>query len=134
MRLLLDTHIALWAVEDNPRLSGQARLLIADESNEIVCSAASAWEVAIKHALHPDKMMIDGKEFIGLCAEAGLAELPIAHRHVEALETLSRCEGAKPHNDPFDKIMLAQAKCDGLLFLTHDSLMDAYEEPCLLHV
>lgn len=134
MRILLDTHIALWALSDDPKLPGQARLLIEDVGNSVFVSAASSWEIAIKHAAHPDKMFIGGSEFMALCAGAGYVELPVAGRHVAALETLRRSEDSPAHNDPFDRIMVAQAKADGLLLVTHDSLVAAYEEDCVLFV
>ena len=134
MRLLLDTHIALWALSDDPRLPGRARLLIQNEGNGVAVSAASVWEVAIKHAAHPDKMLVGGAEFMALCVEAGFTELPVAGRHVAALESLSRPAGAPAHNDPFDRIMLAQAKADGLLFITRDALIVGYGEDCVLPV
>ena len=134
MRLLLDTHIALWALADDPKLSGRARMLIEDEGNDVLYSAASAWEVAIKHAIHPDRMLAGGGDFMAYCADAGFAELPVAGRHVSALETLRRPCGEPAHNDLFDRIMVAQAKADGLLFVTHDSLIGGYGEDCVLLV
>lgn len=134
MRVLLDTHIALWALTDDPRLSARARLLIEDAGNDVLFSLASAWEVAIKHAAHPDKMLVSGADFMILCAEAGFVELPVVGSHVAALETLRRADGVPVHNDPFDRIMLAQAKADGLLFVTHDSLINGYGEACVIPV
>ena len=134
MRLLLDTHIALWALADDPRLPGRARLLIEDGGNSVLYSAASAWEVSIKHAAHLDRMLVSGPGFMGYCERAGFAELAIAGRHVEALEKLRRAPGSAPHNDPFGRIMLAQAKADGLLLVTHEALMAGYGEACVLLV
>lgn len=132
MKLLLDTHILLWALADDPKLPLTARRLIADESNTVVYSSASLWEVSIKHALHPDRMPASAATLLEFCEAAGYESLPIANRHVLALETLVRDPAAPPHNDPFDRIMLAQAKADGLVFLTHDSLIPAYGEECVL--
>ena len=83
MRLLLDTHIALWAVADDRRLSAKARTLIVDPANEIVVSAASLWEIAIKHALArgaPNDMPISALEALGYFREAGYELLDIARR------------------------------------------------------
>lgn len=134
MKLLLDTHIVLWALADNAKLPGKARLLIEDEGNDVFFSAASAWEVSIKHAAHPDRMRISGLDFMDYCFRAGFIELPVFGRHVEVLETLRRGEGAGSHNDPFDRIMISQAKVDKMLFLSHDSLIANYEEDCILPV
>ena len=134
MKLLLDTHIVLWALTDDPKLPAIARRLIEDESNDIYVSAASAWEVSIKHAAHPDKMLIDSTAYIGYCIDAGFRQLPISHVHVSVLETLQRPEGSPQHNDPFDRIMLAQAKFEEMLFITRDALMADYNEPCIMTV
>lgn len=134
MRLLLDTHIVIWSLTDDPRLSEKARLLIGDESNEVLYSTASSWEVAIKHAVHPDKMLMGASEFIDYCTQSGLIQLPIRDRHVVTLETIERSDGAAPHNDPFDRIMLSQAKADGLTLITHDTRIAEYDEPCVLYL
>ncbi len=134
MNLLLDTHIVLWALADDERLPERARLLVGDEGNRVFCSAVSAWEVSIKHALRPDRMLVGGAEFADLCQTAGFDELPVATRHVRALETLRRDEKAPAHKDPFDRMLVAQAKADDLLLITHDALVGAYDEPCVLLV
>lgn len=134
MKVLLDTHILLWALADDPCLPAVARTIIADESNAVFYSTASTWEVSIKHGLHPDRMRVSAKDLIAFCGRAGFEPLPIANRHVEALETLQRADDLPAHNDPFDRIMIAQAKSDGLLFLTHDARIAEYDEPCVLRV
>lgn len=134
MKLLLDTHLVIWALENNPKLSKRARLLIDDPGNDIYYSAASAWEIAIKHAIRPDSMLMSGDEFMSYCKGSGFRELPVSGGHVRALESLRRADGAPKHNDPFDRIMLSQAKREGMLFLTHDHLMADYEEECVVLV
>jgi PIN domain nuclease of toxin-antitoxin system len=91
MRLLLDTHIALWAIADHPNLSGKARRLIDDPGNQIVVSTASVWEIAIKHALArggPNSMPISGQEALGYFRDAGFEVLDIIPAHVTMLESL----------------------------------------------
>lgn len=134
MRVLLDTHIILWALENNSKLPEKAREIIEDERNQIYYSTASVWEIAIKHMARPDKMLITGRAFSEKCIESGFEMLPVYDRHVYGLETLEKPENAPPHNDPFDRIMLAQAKVDGLKFMTHDSLLPYYHEGCILAV
>lgn len=134
MKLLLDTHIVIWTLSDDAQLPAKARLLIEDETNDILYSVASSWEIAIKHAAHPDKMLIGAEEFMGLCDKSGLTSLPVFDRHVKVLESLQRPVSAAPHNDPFDRIMLAQAKADDLVFLTHDGRIAEYDEPCVLYL
>ena len=134
MRLLLDTHVVLWALTNSGRLSDAARRLISDGKTTIFYSVVAMWEVAIKHERHPDRMLIDGRGFESLCEEAGFRSLPLAARHVRALETLSQVDGSPHHADPFDRILLAQAKADDLVLLTHDTRLDTYGEHCVLMV
>lgn len=95
MRLLLDTHIALWALTDDPRLSRQARGLIETPANQVVISVASVWEIAIKHALGRGDMPIGGAAALGWFQQAGYDLLPIAPEHATAVERLPN-----HHRDP----------------------------------
>ena len=121
MNFLLDTHIALWALLDDPKLSAEARLIIQDQENRIFYSIASMWEIAIKRANKPDHIPLSGIEFLHFCAQSGYEGLPIRERHVIALESLPPI-----HADPFDRILVSQARAEGLLFLTRDSLLESY--------
>lgn len=132
MKILLDTHIILWALDDNPKLSLEARALIMNEKNDIYYSTASIWETAIKYMSKPDKIWIGGSKLSKLCRQMDYRMLPIEDRHVAALETLV-CS-SQDHNDPFDRIMIAQAKADRLKFVTHDYKISFYGEHCILHV
>ena len=134
MKVLIDTHIAIWAVLNNPKLPKQAKDIILDKENDIFYSTASVWEITIKHILHPDRLRINGSLLEKGCEENGYFVLPILNKHVSSLETLKRLENAPRHNDPFDKIMIAQAKTEGLMFLTHDSLIPDYNEPFIIPV
>ena len=134
MRLLLDTHIALWSLMNSARLSDAARRMISDADAIVFYSVVAMWEVAIKHQRHLDRMLIDGRGFEALCYEAGFQQLSLDSHHVRTLESLHQEAGAPPHADPFDRIMLAQAKADNLVFLTHDSRLGTYGESCVLMV
>jgi len=134
MKVLLDTHIILWALIDDARLSEKAKNIILSKENEIYYSTASVWEVSIKHSLHPESMPLSGEQLSDYCQKSGYQMLAIRDDHVYALETIQRAEGAPKHNDPFDRIMIAQAKADGLLFVTHDTLIPYYEEKCIVSV
>jgi PIN domain nuclease of toxin-antitoxin system len=126
VRLLLDTHIALWAVADDRRLSAEARTLIVDPANEIVVSTASLWEIAIKHALArglPNDMPISASEALGYFREAGYELLDISPAHVIAIEALPAL-----HADPFDRILVAQALNVPLRLLTHDPKVASYSD------
>jgi PIN domain nuclease of toxin-antitoxin system len=121
MRLLLDTQIALWALTDSPRLSNTARELIMAADNDVYFSAATVWEIAIKHALARKDMPISGPEAGRLLAEAGFEELPITAAHAAATEKLP-----VHHADPFDRILVAQSMVEPLRLLTHDRLLTRY--------
>jgi PIN domain nuclease of toxin-antitoxin system len=134
MNLLLDTHILIWALNEDPRLPGQARELILDENNAVYYSSVSVWEIAIKHAKYPEEVEFTGKELSQFCQEAGFLSVEMRDRHVFALETITRAEGAPPHHDPFDRMLIAQAKAENMAFITHDSMLPYYEEKCIIPV
>lgn len=134
MKVLLDTHIILWALTNDERLPQQARIIISQSENEICYSTASIWEVAIKHISHPEHMPISGRQLSSYCRKAGYQMLPVQDGHVYALEGLRRVEGAPKHKDPFDCIMIAQAKVENMIFVTHDSLIPYYMEKCIVSV
>lgn len=134
MELLLDTHILLWALTDHPKLPKNAREKIMDERNTIFYSTASVWEVSIKHSIHPANMPVSGKELSEYCAKAGYQMLVVRDDHVYALETLCRAESAPKHQDPFDRILIAQAKSEKLTFITHDANLSYYQEDCIMSV
>ena len=134
MNLLLDTHIAIWALNDDPALSEKARELILDADNTIYYSTVSVWEVMLKHNRHPGNIPFDEKDFSEGCREAGFVPLALADKHILAVRTLSRPAGIKEHNDPFDRLLVAQAKVENLSFLTHDELSPGYEEKCVIPV
>ena len=121
MNLLLDTHIALWALADDAKLSVRARELIMDGKNRIFWSVASMWEIAIKRALKPDKVPLSGVEFLHHCEQAGYEQLSVRERHVIALESLPSI-----HSDPFDRMLISQARAEAMIFLTHDSVLSEY--------
>lgn len=134
MKLLLDTHIILWALDDNPKLPEQAKALIMDADNDIYYSSASVWETTIKYMSKPDRIRLSGSKLSELCRRMGYQMLPITDKHVGALETLVFHSGHQVHNDPFDRIMIAQAKADGMKFVTHDSKIPLYNESCVIAV
>lgn len=134
MRILLDTHIALWAIADTGKLSNEVINLLESKDNEVFYSIVSVWEVAIKHKIRPAQMPMAEEVFAGLCEDTGFVQLPIETSHIFTLKTLMRPANAPKHNDPFDKILLAQAKSEGLRFMTHDSMIPYYGENCVLSV
>ena len=97
-------------------------------------SAVYVWEVSIKHAAHPEDLAFSGKELAGFCQDAGFLPLEMRDKHIFALETITRAENAPRHNDPFDRMLIAQAKAENMSFLTHDALIPYYEEKCIIPV
>ena len=122
MRLLLDTHALLWWFVNDARLSSRARDSIADEANEILVSAASAWEIAIKHRLGKLPRATEAfARFEELVAADGFACLPVSHRHA-----LRAGSYPLPHGDPFDRMLAAQAEIERLPLLTLDPAFAAF--------
>ncbi len=134
MKILLDTHIALWSVADTDKLSGEVIKLLESNSNEVFYSVASVWEVAIKHKIRPEQMPVPEETFVRLCQKTGFVQLPVKNEHVFLIKTLERPVTAPKHNDPFDRILLAQAKYENLKLVTHDSLLPYYSEDCIMYV
>ena len=121
MRLLLDTHLLLWVVSMSDRLSGQARILIEDGSNQVYCSAASLWEIAIKAGLGRQDFQVDLPALRGALSEMAIEELPVTGRHTEKLLEL-----APIHKDPFDRMLIAQGMVEPLVLLTNDAILTRY--------
>lgn len=134
MRILLDTHILFWSMCMEQKLPRHILSQINAPENEIFFSSASVWEVVIKHAKNPAAMPVDGGAFVSGCIKAGFTPLPIENHHVLAVSGLKRKEGEPPHNDPFDRILIAQAKTEDMTFITHDSLLAGYGEECVMTV
>jgi PIN domain nuclease of toxin-antitoxin system len=128
--VLLDTHIILWAMSKDSKLNTKMRDIILNPNNRLFYSIASIWEVQIKYALK--KLPISGIEFMHYCEQSGYHKLPIDDLHVVELAGLQRDESAPAHNDPFDRILLSQAKAEGFTFLTHNPFFRGYNEPCVV--
>ena len=134
MKLLLDTHILLWALTDDERLSPKARLLIEDEGNDIYYSVVSPWEIELKHLRHPDQMRLTGEDLDFFGEDAGYLRLPIQIHHISALRNLRREEGSPKHQDPFDRMLIAQAASSSMFLLTHDERILQYTDPHIISV
>lgn len=123
MNLLLDTHTLLWWLSDDPALGDDARSAIAKELNTVMVSAASAWEISIKRALGK----LDAPEDLPSALEMGdLHPLPITIHHAIAAGALPR-----HHDDPFDRMLVAQARLEGLTIVTRDEQLARYGVPLL---
>ncbi|WP_237154437.1 type II toxin-antitoxin system VapC family toxin [Oryzibacter oryziterrae] len=122
MRLLLDTHVAIWALVSPRLLPAHIRNLIADGDNQIHVSAASVWEISIKHQLgKASAPPFSGEDAVGYFREAGYAFLPITALHAAAVEKLPPL-----HADPFDRLLLAQAHHEPMHLVTHDAAILQY--------
>lgn len=124
MKLLLDTHLLLWAAGHPDRLSKEARQLIESPDNELLFSAASLWEVAIKRRLGRPDFKADARLLRRGLLDNGYNELPIVSDHVVATENLPAL-----HKDPFDRVLVAQAMVEGITLLTTDSVVSQYPGP-----
>lgn len=124
MKLLLDTHLLLWAAGEPDRLSMDARTLIEAPQNELFFSAASLWEIVIKSGLGRDDFEVDARLLRRGLLDNGYSELPIGSEHVVAIEGLPSI-----HKDPFDRMLVAQATIEGITLLTADSVVAQYPGP-----
>jgi PIN domain nuclease of toxin-antitoxin system len=121
VKLLLDTHLLLWAAENPDRLSATARDLIADPANEPLFSAASVWEIGIKFALGRRDFTYDPRSLRRDLLDHGYTEVPVTGEHANAVLTLPRL-----HRDPFDRLLIAQSIVEGVILLTADATMARY--------
>jgi len=124
MKLLLDTHLLLWAAGEPDRLSTGARALIDSQENELFFSAASLWEIAIKRGLGRDDFQVDARLLRRGLLDNGYSELPIGSEHAVAIDSLPSI-----HKDPFDRMLVAQATVEGIILLTADALVAQYPGP-----
>lgn len=123
MNLLLDTHVALWAITDSPRLSTDARELLQSPRATLWISTVSLWEIAIKHSLGRGDMPISGEQAWRWFQAAGYRALPVEPEHALAVEQLPPY-----HQDPFDRLLVAQARIEPMRLLTHDATLTRYGE------
>lgn len=123
MRILLDTHVLLWALNSPERLGKAVRSAVEDSSNEVMFSAASIWEIAIKSALKRIDFTVAPAEILAAAMETGFDELPVrasAAAHVALLPA--------HHHDPFDRLLVAQAITEPAVLYTADSQLGVYSE------
>lgn len=124
MKLLLDTHLLLWAAGVPERLPVQARILIEHPETEPIVSAASLWEVAIKSGLGRTDFDVDPRLLRRGLLENGYVELAVTGAHATAVDLLPPI-----HKDPFDRILIAQAQIEGITLLTTDEVVARYPGP-----
>ena len=123
MRFLLDTHVLLWALADDRRLSKRARAILVDDLHTLLWSAASTWELAIKASLKRIRFASPLVDYLPEKLESeGLVSLPITTAHAAAVELLPR-----HHQDPFDRLLVAQARAESVALLSADKVMKRYD-------
>jgi PIN domain nuclease of toxin-antitoxin system len=127
MKWLLDTHLLLWAAGTPQRLSPVARTLLEDPDSELVFSAASLWEIAIKRGLDRPDFQVDARVLRRGLLDNGYQELPVSSAHAVFLDSLPPI-----HKDPFDRILVAQASVEGITLLTSHALVAQYSGPIRL--
>jgi len=120
MQVLIDTHIFLWLISDSKKLKPAAKRMIT-EADAVYVSAASIWEISIKVALK--KLKANPQDMVGAITQAGMLELPVTARHAAKVATLPL---HPDHNDPFDRLLVAQALTEPLLLLTDDAQLVHY--------
>lgn len=123
MKILLDTQVWLWMLAAPERLSAPSRALLASAENELLFSAASAWEIAIKHGLGRLQLPGAPAEVVPeLMGRSGVTPLPVFHHHALRVAALP-----PRHQDPFDRLLVAQAQLEGVPILTADKILGLYE-------
>lgn len=123
MKLLLDTHILLWAAGQPEKLSESARTLLTTPGNVLFFSAASIWEIVIKRSLGRENFKVDPRRLRKMLIVHGYTELLVTAEHALMVETLPLL-----HKDPFDRLLIAQARTEGMLLLTVDAAVIQYQE------
>jgi PIN domain nuclease of toxin-antitoxin system len=123
LNLLLDTHVALWAITDSPKLPKKAREMIESPKSSVWISAATVWEIAIKHSLGRGDMPVSSQDALRYFRESGYRFLPVEPEHAAAVEDLQ-----PHHGDPFDRILVAQAITEPMRLITHDPMVARYSD------
>lgn len=121
MRLLLDTHLLLWAVASSRRLPRTARIQIEDPENDVYFSSASLWEIAIKSSLRRVDFRVDPDEIRIALLATGFIELPVTSAHAVGVARLPAI-----HKDPFDRLLISQSMLEPLTLLTNDQVLARY--------
>ncbi len=124
MKLLIDTHLLLWAAEGFEHLPPNAQTLMSVPENELFFSAASLWEIVIKSSLYREDFKVDPRLLRRGLLDNGYSELPVLSKHAVAVGCLPPI-----HKDPFDRLLIAQAIVEGITLLTADTHLAKYPGP-----
>lgn len=124
MRLMLDTHVLLWWLQDDARLGQRARGLIADAANQLLVSLATPWEISVKHRI--GKMDDSGAAVMDALVEEGMRVVDLTPAHLQVLEAMPL-----HHRDPFDHLIIAQAIAERAIVITDDAKFPLYDVRCI---
>lgn len=130
----MDTHIAVWAIVDDPRLSEKARNLLLDPDNTIYFSAVSVLEVNNKTKSRKNDLEFSTQEFVENCELAGFIELPLLSKYFWGESSLKWNGEGEEHKDPYDRLLLSQAKSENFRFMRHDEMIRHFDEKCIIAV
>ena len=131
MKILLDSHTLLWALRDSSCIPDECKQMLIDDANEVYYSPISIYEFAIKRQLNKDVSNITIEELIDGCVESAFQSLPLRDEHVAEIQYLKKPDDLD-HKDPFDRLLLCQAKSEDMRFMTHDSDLKKYNEDCII--
>ena len=121
MRVLLDTHVLIWMLQDSPSLSEDAREILAACETELYFSSVSVAEISIKYSVHPEGMILNGIEASDVLPKLSCVALDFTPKHAAMLDSLPL-----HHRDPFDRMLIAQAKAEGMRIMSHDRQFPQY--------
>ncbi len=134
MNILLDTHIAIWAITDDKRLTKKARDLLLDPGNNLYYSSASVFEVDIKTKSRKNNLEFTTDDFVEMCHEAGYIPSPLRETYLTAANKLVWAGDGEEHKEPFDRILLAQAIAENMHFMTSDEKIPKFKQNCVIEV
>ena len=132
MNILMDTHIAIWALADDSRLNKYARELLLDPGNNLYYSALSVLEVDMKSKSRKNNLGFSSKDFVDYCRSAGYIQSPLKEEHITKANDLIWDGNEEEHRDPFDRILLAQAIAENMRFMTADKKIPYFKTNCII--
>ena len=133
MKYLLDTCVALWSLANDKRISKEIKDIVNDETNQIFYSTASTWEVELKHEKF-SFFKLSGEQFAFLCDQNGIRNIPIDNKHINNLPKIIKTNEKIKHNDPFDKLLIAQAKTENMTIITSDEKFSLYDYKNIIYI
>jgi len=127
MKYLLDTHILLWALSRTDMVPEKVKQILLNRNNDIYYSVISPWEIEIKHLKRPEEVVINCSKLCHICDQSYYNNLKIENKHINELRNIVPINPKIKHNDPFDKMLLAQAISEDMILITHDRKFNNYK-------